>query len=177
MRPPSAVLVAAAIFGVLLSGTAESTVQQASRCAALEKAVEAARAEFQAKTRAVFALEDKITIQEELIRAQEAVLKLSAAAEQQAKNQWQAAIDRLNACFSKPRNNACEAETRAMQDATDRLNARRKVRLNDEGRVKASREALADLQKACADARDAWYEALKALQKAQAALAGCKRMA
>jgi hypothetical protein len=175
MRLSGTVLVTTAFLGLLVSGRAESTIQPGGRCADLDKAVETARAAFQAKTKSVFTLEDQISIQEELIRAQEAVLKLSAAAELKAKNEWHTAIDRLNACFSRPRNNGCAAEIQAVQDATDRLNAKVKARMNDEGKLKASRDGLADLQKACDAARNEWYAALKALQKAQAAASGCRR--
>jgi hypothetical protein len=173
--PPGNVFVMTAVVGVLGSWPTASTVQQGGPCAAEAQAVETARAAFQAATKAVFALEDKIAIQEELIRAQEAVLNLSTAAERQAYNQWQTAVDRFNACAAKPRNNVCEAERKAMEAATDALNAKLKVRRKDEAELKASRDALADLQKACDEARDVWYDALKALQKAQAAMSGCRR--
>jgi nitrate reductase assembly molybdenum cofactor insertion protein NarJ len=175
MRLPGKMLVTAAFFSVLWSGPAESTIQKSDRCAAEAKAVETARAAFAAATQATLALYDQIDIKEQLIAAQEAVLKLKAAAEQQAKNEWQGAIDRYMACASKPRNNVCEAEKKAMDDATDRLNVRLAERRKVEGELKESRDALADLQKALDKARDAWALALAALQKARAALAACQR--
>lgn len=98
--------------------------------------------------------EAEINLQKEMIEVEKRVLDLSAAAEQQAKNQWQGAVNRQIACFSKPRDNVCAAESKAVEDATDRLNAKLKVRKKDEAKLNASRDALAKLQKACDDAGD-----------------------
>jgi hypothetical protein len=170
-------IVALVCCGALGTGLAASGPQAAERCAAEFKAVEAARAAFQAATQATLALEDKVAIQEELVAAQVGVLTLAAAEEQKAKNEWQAAIDRYMACSSRPRNNACVAEKQAMDRATDNLNAKAAPRRTAEAELATSFGRLADLRKALDESRDKWAIALKALQKAQAAAAGCRRFA
>ncbi len=169
------ILFLAVFFGVLWSGPAESPIQKGDRCAAEAKAVEDARKAFAAATKASLNLFDRVDIEKELIAALETVLKPAEAAEQQAKNEWQGAVDRYMACVSRPRNNVCAAEKRAMDNATDRLNARLKVRLKYEGELKEARDKLAELQKDLDKARDKWAEALKDLDKAKAALAKCLR--
>jgi chromosome segregation ATPase len=170
-------LVTAAFFGVLLVGSAGTKAQAKGPCDDLDKAVDAARASFQEATKAVFALEDKISIKKEQIANMERLLAPAAAADQQAYNEWQAKIDRLNACLSRPRNNACTSELQAVKDATDKLNAKHKVRRDYEAQLKGYRDELEALESELDAARDTWAAALKALQDAQRAKAGCRRAA
>jgi chromosome segregation ATPase len=172
MRQPTIVLAAITCLGVLWPVSTPVSAQK--RCDDEQAAVDAAQANVDAASRAERRLQEQVALEEELKAAATRAIEENRPAEQSAKNAWDGAVARYNACLNRPRNNECSAEKAAVETATDKLNAAVAVRKKFENTIKNATEALAKLQDDLTAAKEASAAARDKLDKAREKLNRCR---
>ncbi len=172
MRQPTIVLAAMTCLGVLWPVSTPVSAQK--RCDDEQAAVNAAQADVDQASQAERRLQEQAALEEERKAAATRAIEENRPAEESAKNAWDGAVARYNACLSRPRNNECSAEKAAVEAATDKLNAAVASRKKFENAIKDTTEALAKLQEQLTAAREASAAARDKLDKAREKLNRCR---
>jgi chromosome segregation ATPase len=172
MRQPTIVLAAITCLGVLCPVSTPVSAQ--NRCADEQAAVDAAQAALDKAREAEGPLQEQAALEEERKTAATRAIEEGRPAEQRAKNAWDGAVHRYNACLSRPRNNECPAEKAAVEAATDKLNAEVASRMKLENAIKVATEALEKLQEQLMAAKATSAAARDQLDKAREKLNRCR---
>ena len=172
MRQPTIVLAAITCLGVLWPVSTPGSAQK--RCADEQAAVDAAQTASDEAKQEEGRLQEQAALEEEIKTAATAAIEEIRPAEEQAKNAWDGAWTRYNACLSRPRNNECPGEKAAVEAATDKLNAAVASRNKFEHTIKEATEALAKIQEQLTAAKATSAAARDELDKARKKLDRCR---